>query len=73
MDNTLYLVRDKSCDAKISSFIYKYHLELCYDRKKEKIFKNEDMFVLLKRKYIFIRIFCNTNDLFSEIQEIFKT
>ena len=73
MDNTLYLVRDKSSDAKISSFIQRYNFELCYDQKKEKVLKNEDMLLLLKRKYIFIHIFCDTSDLFSEVQEIFKT
>ena len=59
MDNALYLLRSKSSEGKISSLIQKYNLEFCYDTKTEKVLKNENMLLLLKKKYIFLRVLCS--------------
>ena len=54
MSNALYLVRNKRSEDKIGSLIQKYNLELCYDVKDEKVLKNENILLLLKKKYIFL-------------------
>ena len=72
MNNSLYLVRDKDAETKIKPFVKKYNLELCFEEQKEKVLKNENMLVLLKKKYIFIRFFLDSNNLFSEVQQIFR-
>lgn len=69
MSNALYLVRNKRSEDKIGSLIQKYNLELCYDVKDEKVLKNENILLLLKKKYIFLRVLAGDNCLFSEVQK----
>ena len=69
MSNALYLVRNKRSEDKIGSLIQKYNLELCYDIKDEKVLKNENILLLLKKKYIFLRVLTGDNGLFSEVQK----
>lgn len=69
MSNSLYLVRNKQSERKIDSLIQKYNLELCYDTKNEKVLKNENILLLLKKKYIFLRVFSGNNCLFPEVQQ----
>ena len=73
MNNSLYLVRNKDAETKINSLVKKYNLELCFEERKEKVLKNENMLVLLKKKYIFIRFLLDSNNLFSEVQQIFES
>lgn len=73
MDNALYLLRSKSSEGKISSLIQKYNLEFCYDTKTEKVLKNENMLLLLKKKYIFLRVLTEDSNLFSEVKQNFRT
>ena len=51
MSNALYLVRNKRSEDKIGSLIQKYNLELCYDVKDEKVLKNENILLLLKKSF----------------------
>lgn len=69
MSNALYLVRNKRSEDKIGSLVQKYNLELCYDTKNEKVFKNENILLLLKKKYIFLQVFDGNSCLFSEVQQ----
>lgn len=72
MNSALYLVRNKNSESRISSLIQKYDLELCYDTKTEKVLKNENILLLLKKKYIFLRVFTGDSEMFSEIKQSFQ-
>ena len=69
MNNALYLVRNKRVDEIIGSFIIKYKLELCYNTKKEKILKNENVILSQKKKYIFLRVFAEDSWLLFELKQ----
>lgn len=72
MNNSFYFVRSREQDRKVKAFIERYNLSLCYNRKKEKILKNEDCLVLLKKKYIFLHTFSENTCLNAEIKSLFK-
>lgn len=70
MSNALYLVRNKRSEDKIGSLIQKYNLELCYDVKDEKVLKNENILLLLKKKYIFYEFLQETIVCFLKYRKV---
>lgn len=63
MSNSIYFPNKASTKDNINMVISKYNLqEFSNNQKKEKVFKNEDIILLLTRKYIFLRAFLNEDE-----------
>lgn len=63
MSNSIYFPNKASTKENINMVISKYKLqEFSSNQKKEKVFKNEDIILLLTKKYIFLRSFLNEDD-----------
>lgn len=56
LTNGILLPNNKTVMKKINSIIDKYNLSISYDRKNEKIFRNEQIFLLVTKKYILLRL-----------------
>ncbi len=63
MNNSIYFPNKASTKKNINKVISKYKLqEFSCNLKKEKVFKNEDIILLLTKRYIFLRSFLNEDD-----------
>lgn len=56
LTNGILLPNNKTVMKKINSIIDKYNLSISYDRKNEKIFRDEQIFLLVTKKYILLRL-----------------
>lgn len=63
MSNSIYFPNKASTKKNINKVISKYKLkEFGCNQKREKVFKNEDIILLLTKKYVFLRSFLNEDD-----------
>ena len=68
MNNTLYLQRNKKTNKNIDFLIKRYGLSTCYEEKKEKALKSEELIVLIKKRYIFFRALSDNNKILSDMK-----
>lgn len=57
MNNTMYFLRRKSISYIEQEFIRKFDLKLCYKNKRESIFKNNELLITCKDKFISVLIY----------------
>lgn len=57
MNNTMYFLRRKSFDYIERELTRQFDLKLCYKNKKESIFKNNELLVTCKDKFISVLIY----------------
>lgn len=57
MDKVIYILRKRSKKHIKKTLTEQFNLKLCYDKKAEKIFKNNDILITCKKKYISILIY----------------
>lgn len=72
MSKVMYLLRDKKTESKINYYIEKYNLGLCSEWGEEKLFRNENMFFSLHKKYICIIFLSDEDNLFSRTGKFFS-
>ena len=59
MNNAIFIPCNRQVIKNIEKTVKQYGLDECYtDSPNEKIFKNNDLILLKKRKYIFLKAFC---------------
>ena len=54
MDKALYFKNNKKNLRLLTKFVLKYNLKLCYNDILEQIYKNENILLCMKKKYIFL-------------------
>ncbi len=57
MSNTMYFLRKTSMNYIERKLIEQLNLKLCYNNKKERIFKNNELLITCKDKFISILIY----------------
>lgn len=57
MNNTMYFLRRKSFDYIERELTRQFDLKLCYKNRKESIFKNNELLVTCKDKFISVLIY----------------
>jgi len=57
MNNTMYFLRKKSFNDIEHDLMEKLNLKLCFKNKKERIFKNNELLITCKDKYISVLIY----------------
>ncbi len=57
MNNTMYFLRRKSFNYIERELIQQFDLKLCYKNKKEIIFKNNELLITCKEKFISVLIY----------------
>ena len=72
MNSHLYLPRNRAVDCKINTLIKNYGLTLSYNERNEKIYKNEDIIVSLKKSYIFMHAISGEKDFITEMHSFLK-
>ena len=66
MNSILYFTRSKKRDEKFKSLIMDYGLTVCYKDKKEKILKNDEMLLSIKKRYVFLSFFAEASQILQE-------
>lgn len=73
MNNVVYLTRTRKRDDLLVVLTKQYNLKTSIMTDREKIIKNDDMIMMIKPKYIFIRIYSDTDrSLLPEIKSILE-
>lgn len=57
MNNTIYISRSKSMDSIEEMLIRYFKLELCLKNKTERIFKNAELLITCKNKYVSVLVY----------------
>ena len=72
MGKTMYFLRKRSSPTE-EALIKKYDLKACFQKRREKIFKNNDVIIAYRAKYVTVLIY-NAEDiaLISEIKAAFS-
>lgn len=73
MNNSLYMIRNRRLNRKLDQLIKDCNLDLCYQDRKEKIFKGDEFLISLKRKYMFLYSFSDDISLIPKIQRFLRT
>lgn len=61
MNNTMYFLRKKSMNYIERKLIGQFNLKLCYKNRMERIFKDDELLITCKDKYIMVLIYANCN------------
>lgn len=72
MNNALFFIRNKRSENIIALLVQEYKLKPCYIARNEKIMKNENIILMLKKRYVFLRVFTEDSRLFSQIRQNLK-
>ena len=67
------MIRSRRLDKKLDRLIKGYNLNLCYEDKKEKVFKGDTLLLSLKRKYMFLYQLSDDITLLPEIRQFLRT
>lgn len=62
MNNSIYILRKKSINYIENKLLEQFNLKLCYRNDKESIFKNNDLVITCKEKYVLVLIYDYTNE-----------
>jgi hypothetical protein len=57
MNNTIYILRKRSMNYIEHKLVEQSDLKLCFKNKKERIFKNEELLITCKDKYISVLVY----------------
>lgn len=57
MNNTRYFLRKKSMNYIEHKLVEQFNLQLCFKDKKERIFKNNELMVTCKDKYVSVLVY----------------
>lgn len=57
MSDTMYIIRKKDLDCIEKNLTDNFGLKLCFKNKKERIFKNDELLITCKKKYISILVY----------------
>lgn len=57
MNNTMYILRKKSMNYIERKLVEQSDLKLCFKNKKERIFKNDELLITCKDKYIAVLVY----------------
>ena len=73
MSKIMYFLRKGVTSSTVDDLIQRYSLKRCFENKKERIFKNNDMIVELNPKYITVLVYDGNNtDLISDVNACFS-
>lgn len=62
MNNMMYIERKKSMNYIENKLVGQFDVNLCFKNKKERIFKNREMIITCKDKYISILVYDDRNE-----------
>ena len=68
-NDTMYLLNRKKEQKLILELISKYQLELCYNKGKEKIFKNGEIMLACHPKYNIIQVFTKESNIHTYVRK----
>ena len=68
MNNAMYILRKKNMNYIQSKLVNQFGLKLCFKNKNERIYKNNEMLITCKNKYISIFIYNDIGE--SQAHEI---
>lgn len=74
MNSTLYFPFNKKNSIRLDRLIQQYNLRSCLFNSHERVLKNTDMIIMVRSKYIFIRVFseCDNMRLIPNIKAILE-
>ena len=73
MSKIMYFLRKGITSSTVDDLIQRHNLRRCFENKKERIFKNNDMIVELNPKYITVLVYDGNNtDLTSDVNACFS-
>lgn len=73
MSKIMYFLRKGVTSSTVDDLIQRHSLKRCFENKKERIFKNNDMIVELNPKYITVLVYDGNNtDLISDVNACFS-
>lgn len=62
MSKAIYLLRKNDMNIIKNILLNNFNFELCYEKKREMILKNEEVLISCKKKYIFIYFYDNMSN-----------
>ena len=62
MNNVIYILRKKRMDDIEKQLIQHCNLKLCFKNKRERIFKNDEVLITCKKKYISVLVYDDSNE-----------
>lgn len=70
MEKVLYIVNNKKTQNILNDILKTNNLCLCYDKKGEQIYRNDDLLVSRHKKYNVI--YCYNENIYKNIQRLLK-
>ena len=73
MSKTMYFLRKRPMDYIEHKLSEQFDLKLCFKNKTERIFKNNDLLVACRKKYIFVLVYNDTcNNIIYSVINLFS-